>query len=134
MSTTIKTFLMLGVFCTVVGFVYGYVTDFQELAGFPALLADAAMSFMLVVYLWLVQRSTGGTLPEDREDGEIVEMSGEYGAFSPWSWWPLLLGLGCALVVTALAIDWWIVGRAVPVALLGLLGLVFEHSRGDHAH
>ena len=92
------------------------------------------MSFMLVVYLWLVQRSTGGTLPEDREDGEIVEMSGEYGAFSPWSWWPLLLGLGCALFVTALAIDWWIVGLAVPVALLGLLGLVFEHSRGDHAH
>ena len=133
MSTTIKTFLMLGVFCTVVGFVYGYVTDFQELAGFPALLAVAAMSFMLVVYLWL-PRSPGGTLPEDREDGEIVEMSGEYGAFSPWSWWPLLLGLGCALFVTALAIDWWIVGLAVPVALLGLLGLVFEHSRGDHAH
>ena len=134
MSTTIKTFLMLGVFCTVVGFVYGYVTDFQELAGFPALLAVAAMSFMLVVYLWLVQRSTGGTLPEDREDGEIVEMSGEYGAFSPWSWWPLLLGLGCALFVTALAIDWWIVRLAVPVAALGLLGLVFEHSRGEHAH
>ena len=76
MSTTIKTFLMLGVFCTVVGFVYGYVTDFQELAGFPALLAVAAMSFMLVVYLWLVQRSTGGTLPEDREDGE---------AFAAWA-------------------------------------------------
>ena len=36
--------------------------------------------------------------------------------------------------VTALAIGWWIVGLAVPVALLGLLGLVFEHSRGDHAH
>ena len=134
MSATIKTFLLLGVFCTVVGFIYGYVTDFQELAGFPALLAVAAMSFMLVIYLWLVQRSTGGVLPEDREDGEIVEMSGEYGAFSPWSWWPLLLGIGCALFVTALAIGPWIIGLAVPVALLGLLGLVFEHSRGDHAH
>ncbi|RLY94956.1 cytochrome C oxidase subunit IV [Kocuria tytonicola] len=134
MSATIKTFLLLGVFCTVVGFIYGYVTDFQELAGFPALLAVAAMSFMLVVYLWLVQRSTGGVLPEDREDGEIVEMAGEYGAFSPWSWWPLLLGIGCALFVTALAIGPWIIGLAVPVALLGLLGLIFEHSRGDHAH
>ena len=134
MSATIKTFLLLGVFCTVVGFIYGYVTDFQELAGFPALLAVAAMSFMLVAYLWLVQRSTGGVLPEDREDGEIVEMSGEYGAFSPWSWWPLLLGIGCALFVTALAIGPWIIGLAAPVALLGLLGLIFEHSRGDHAH
>ncbi|WP_270451083.1 cytochrome c oxidase subunit 4 [Kocuria marina] len=134
MSATIKTFLLLGVFCTVVGLVYGFVTEFQELAGFPALLAVAAMSFMLVGYLWLVQRSTGGTLPEDREDGEIVEMSGDYGAFSPWSWWPLLLGIGSALFVTALAVGWWIIGLAVPVAALGLLGLVFEHSRGEHAH
>ena len=134
MKATIKLFLMLGVFWLVVGFIYGYVTDFQELAGFPALLALAAMSFMLVIYLWLVQRSTGGSLPEDREDGEIVEMSGDYGAFSPWSWWPLLLGIGCALFVTALAVGWWIIILAAPVALLGLLGLIFEHSRGDHAH
>lgn len=134
MKATIKLFLMLAVFCLIVGFIYGYVTDFQELAGFPALLALSAMSFMLVIYLWLVQRSTGGTLPEDREDGEIVEMSGDYGAFSPWSWWPLLLGIGCALFVTALAVGWWIVGLAVPVALLGLLGLIFEHSRGEHSH
>ncbi|CAL8897850.1 cytochrome c oxidase subunit 4 [Kocuria varians] len=134
MKATIKLFLMLAVFCLIVGFIYGYVTDFQELAGFPALLALSAMSFMLVIYLWLVQRSTGGTLPEDREDGEIVEMSGDYGTFSPWSWWPLLLGIGCALFVTALAVGWWIVGLAVPVALLGLLGLIFEHSRGEHSH
>lgn len=134
MKTTIKTFILLGVFCVVVGMVYGYLTGFQELAGFPALLAVAAMSFMLAVYLWLVDRSTGAMLPEDREDGEIVEMSGDYGAFSPWSWWPLLLGIGCAIFVLALAIDWWIVGLSAPVLVLGLFGLIFEHSRGDHAH
>ncbi len=134
MKTTIKTFILLGVFCVVVGMVYGYLTGFQELAGFPALLAVAAMSFMLAVYLWLVDRSTGAMLPEDREDGEIVEMCGDYGAFSPWSWWPLLLGIGCAIFVLALAIDWWIVGLSAPVLVLGLFGLIFEHSRGDHAH
>ena len=79
-------------------------------------------------------RIGNGPNPEDREDGEIVEMSGDYGAFSPWSWWPLLLGIGSALFVTALAVGWWIIGLAVPVAALGLLGLVFEHSRGEHAH
>ena len=124
----------LGVFCAVVGMVYGYLTGFQELAGFPALLAVAAMSFMLAIYLWLVDRSTGAMLPEDREDGEIVEMSGDYGAFSPWSWWPLLLGIGCAIFVLALAVGWWIIGLSVPVVILGLFGLIFEHSRGDHAH
>ncbi|GAA4702193.1 MULTISPECIES: cytochrome c oxidase subunit 4 [Kocuria] len=134
MKTTVKTFILLAVFCLVVGMVYGYLTGFQELAGFPALLAVAAMSLMLAVYLWLVDRSTGAMLPEDREDGEIVEMSGDYGAFSPWSWWPLLLGIGCAIFVTALAVGWWIIGLAVPVVLLGLIGLIFEHSRGEHAH
>ena len=134
MKTTVKTFMLLAVFCLIVGMVYGYLTGFQELAGFPALLAVAAMSLMLAVYLWLVDRSTGAMLPEDREDGEIVEMSGDYGAFSPWSWWPLLLGIGCAIFVTALAVGWWSIGLAVPVMLLGLLGLIFEHSRGEHAH
>lgn len=134
MKTTIKTFILLGVFCTVVGAVYGYLTGFEELVGFPALLAVAAMSFMLAVYLWLVDRSTGAMLPEDREDGEIVEMSGDYGAFSPWSWWPLLLGTGCAIFIVALAVGWWIIGLSVPVLVLGLFGLIFEHSRGDHAH
>ena len=134
MKTTVKTFMLLAVFCLIVGMVSGYLTGFQELAGFPALLAVAAMSLMLAVYLWLVDRSTGAMLPEDREDGEIVEMSGDYGAFSPWSWWPLLLGIGCAIFVTALAVGWWIIGLAVPVILLGLLGLIFEHSRGEHAH
>ena len=134
MKTTVKTFILLAVFCLVVGMVYGYLTGFQELAGFPALLAVAAMSLMLAVYLWLVDHSTGAMLPEDREDGEIVEMSGDYGAFSPWSWWPLLLGIGCAIFVTALAVGWWIIGLAVPVVLLGLIGLIFEHSRGEHAH
>ncbi|MBD2761425.1 cytochrome c oxidase subunit 4 [Kocuria sp. cx-455] len=134
MKTTVKTFILLAVFCLIVGMVYGYLTGFQELAGFPALLAVAAMSLMLAVYLWLVDRSTGAMLPEDREDGEIVEMSGDYGAFSPWSWWPLLLGIGCAIFVTALAVGWWIIGLAVPVIILGLVGLIFEHSRGEHAH
>lgn len=134
MKTTIKTFILLGVFCTVVGAVYGYLTGFEELVGFPALLAVAAMSFMLAVYLWLVDRSTGAMLPEDREDGEIVEMSGDYGAFSPWSWWPLLLGTGCAIFIVALAVGWWIIGLSVPVLVLGLFGLIFEHSRGEHAH
>ena len=134
MSATIKTFLLLGVFCTVVGLVYGFVTEFQELAGFPALLAVAAMSFMLVVYLWLVQRSTGGTLPEDREDGEIVEMSGDYGAFSPWSWWPLLLATFIGVILIGVAVGWWLVFFAVPLLLLSIVGWTFEYYRGRFQH
>lgn len=134
MKLSIKLFIILGGFSLLAAVVYGFLTQFGELVGFPALLAVGAMSFMLAVYLWLVDRNTGGVLPEDKLDGEIVESAGEYGHFSPWSWWPLLLGIGCALAFTALAIGWWILGLAVPVAVLGLLGLIFEHSRGEHAH
>lgn len=134
MKTSVKMLNLLGLFCVVAAFVYGYLTGFEELVGFPALLCVATMLFMLSVYIWLVQRSAGAMLPEDREDGEIIELAGDYGAFSPWSWWPLLLGIGCALAFTSLAVGYWIIMLAVPVVLLGLLGLIFEHSRGDHAH
>jgi hypothetical protein len=134
MKLSIKLFILIGGFSLLVAVVYGFLTRFDELVGFPALLAVGAMSFMLAVYLWLVNRNTGGVLPEDKLDGEIVESAGEYGHFSPWSWWPLLLGIGCTLGVLALAIDWWILMLGLPVVAIGLVGLIFEYSRGEHAH
>ncbi|MGQ1840019.1 cytochrome c oxidase subunit 4 [Kocuria turfanensis] len=134
MKLSIKLFILLGAFSLAAAVVYGFLTQFDELVGFPGLLAVGAMSFMLAVYLWLVDRNTGGVLPEDKLDGEIVESAGEYGHFSPWSWWPLLLGIGCALAFLSLAIDWWMLMLAAPVVVVALLGLIFEYSRGDHAH
>lgn len=134
MKLTINLCILLGVFSLIAAIVYGFLTRFDELVGFPGLLAVAAMSFMLAVYIWLVDKNTGGVLPEDKLDGEIVESAGEYGHFSPWSWWPLLLGIGCALAFISLATDFWILMLAGPVVVMGLLGLIFEHSRGDHAH
>ncbi|MCJ8503406.1 cytochrome c oxidase subunit 4 [Kocuria flava] len=134
MKLSIKLFVLLGVFTLIVAVVYGFLTRFEELVGFPALLATSAMSFMLAVYLWLTERSTGGILPEDKLDGEIVESAGEYGHFSPWSWWPIALGAGAALGVIALAMGWWIMMLALPIVAVALVGLIFEYSRGDHAH
>ncbi|WP_062734157.1 cytochrome c oxidase subunit 4 [Kocuria turfanensis] len=134
MKLSIKLFILLGVFSLAAAVVYGFLTQFDELVGFPGLLAVGVMSFMLAVYLWLVDRNTGGVLPEDKLDGEIVESAGEYGHFSPWSWWPLLLGIGSALAFLSLAIDWWMLMLAAPVVVVALLGLIFEYSRGDHAH
>jgi hypothetical protein len=45
-----------------------------------------------------------------------------------------LLGIGCTLGVLALAIDWWILMLGLPVVAIGLVGLIFEYSRGEHAH
>ena len=134
MKLSITLFIVLGVFCLLTGAVYGFLTDFNELVGFPGLIGVGLMSFMLAGYLWLADRNTGGVLPEDKLDGEIVESAGEYGHFSPWSWWPLAIGVGCAIAVLALAVDWWLLMLALPVVIFALIGLVFEHSRGEHAH
>ncbi|MDN5604800.1 MAG: cytochrome c oxidase subunit 4, partial [Kocuria sp.] len=57
-----------------------------------------------------------------------------YGFYSPWSWWPLLLAIAAAIGVIAMAIGWWMLMLAAPVALIGLVGWVYEYSRGNHAH
>jgi len=73
-------------------------------------------------------------LPEDRLNGEIADDSGEVGFFSPWSWWPLALGLSCAMLFLSLAVGWWVTYIAVPLAIVAVIGFVYEYSRGAHAH
>jgi hypothetical protein len=69
-------------------------------------------------------------LPEDRLDADIDDGDAEQGFFSPWSWWPVFLGAGVALVFLGLAIGFWIAFIGVPLALLGVVGWVYEYYRG----
>jgi uncharacterized membrane protein len=91
------------------------------------------MSTFLAFYLWKTDR-TQGLVPEDRLDANIEDGESEIGFFSPWSWWPIYLGLASALVFASLAIGWWLTYFVVPLAIIGVVGYVFEHSRGLHAH
>jgi hypothetical protein len=72
--------------------------------------------------------------PEDDEHAEIADGAGDQGVFAPWSWWPLVLGAAAALGFAALAVGWWMLVIALPFAVIGLVGWVFEYSRGQHAH
>jgi hypothetical protein len=38
------------------------------------------------------------------------------------------------MVFASLAVGWWMTFIFVPIALIGVIGLVFEYSRGAHAH
>jgi hypothetical protein len=96
--------------------------------GFSVLLS------LLIAFFLYSGLSKGSELPEDRLDGEIADDSGEIGFFSPWSWWPLALGLACAMLFLSLAVGWWITYVAVPLAIVAVLGFVYEYSRGAHAH
>jgi len=75
-----------------------------------------------------------GVVPEDRLDANIEDGDAEIGFFSPWSWWPFFIGAFAALAFTSLAVGWWLFFIAFPLALVALIGFVFEYSRGQHAH
>jgi hypothetical protein len=123
-----------GVFFFVpVALVYGFLTDWNEPVGLLGVLLMAGLSGMIGGYLGFTAKRVGPR-PEDRNDAEIHEGAGEQGHFSPWSWWPLVLGLAAAGGFLGLAVGWWIVFIAAGLALVALVGWVFEYSRGDHAH
>ena len=122
-----------GIVFVPMGIVYGFMTEFKEWVGFPAMLLLAAMSLMVAFYL----RKHGkviGDRPEDRTDGEIAEKAGPVGTFAPWSWWPLVLGLAAATAFLGVAVGFWIFYIGAGLAAVAIIGWVFEHSRGDWAH
>ncbi|VEI23035.1 Cytochrome c oxidase polypeptide 4 [Rothia aeria] len=126
-------FLYVGLFMIPVGVVYGFMTGFDEWAGFPALLVTGLMCLFLAYFLIFTARKIPEQ-PMDNYEGEIAEGAGEYGFYSPWSWWPFAIGVACMFVVLGAAIAWWVVLIAIPFAAAAVIGWVYEYSRGDHAH
>lgn len=85
-------------------------------------------------FLNLVNRSQGGILlPEDR-DADIDEGDPELGHFSPWSWWPFMIGVGLFLFFLGLAVGFWICFIGAPFVLIAITGWVYEYYRGYFAH
>lgn len=128
-----NVFLLPGFFFLLVAIVYGFLTDFQELVGFPAMLLSAGLAFMVGVYFRMLNKRHG-IRAEDREDGAISEDHGDQGLYAPWSWWPFVVALGAALGFVAMAVGWWIMVPATIVGVIGLVGWVFEYSTGRFAH
>ncbi|MCC3279217.1 cytochrome c oxidase subunit 4 [Arthrobacter sp. zg-Y40] len=133
MKVETKLFSYLTPFFLVVGVIYGYMVEWTEPVGYLALFLTAAMSGMIAFYIGFTGRRVGPR-PEDRLDAEIHEGSGEQGFFSPWSWWPLLLGISAAIGFLGMAVGWWILFIGAGLAVIALVGWVFEYSRGNHAH
>ncbi|WP_026554915.1 cytochrome c oxidase subunit 4 [Arthrobacter sp. 35W] len=133
MKIEANLFILLGIFLAPVGVVYGLMTHWSEPLGWLGIFLLVGLSEMIGIYFWYTGRRVGAR-PEDRLDAEIHEGAGEQGHFSPWSWWPLVLGISCATGFLGLAVGWWIVFIAGGLAIVALVGWVYEYSRGDHAH
>jgi len=94
---------------------------------------SAILSAFVAFYLGRTNKSVGGLLPEDRLDANIDDGDPEQGFFSPWSWWPIMLAAGGALLFMGIAIGIWIAFIGTAITLISLVGWVYEYYRGNFA-
>ena len=104
-----------------------------EWVGAVAIGLTGVLSFFIAFYLGRSQSSVGGLLPEDRLDAEIDDGDAEQGFFSPWSWWPMVLAAGAALVFLGIAAGVWIAFIGAAFAVIALIGWIYEYYRGYFA-
>ncbi len=93
----------------------------------------ALMAVFIGFYLNRSFRAQGGELPEDRLDASIDDGDPELGHFSPWSWWPLMLGITAGLAFLGLSVGIWIFAIAMAFFLVSIVGWVYEYYRGFFA-
>jgi len=104
-----------------------------EWVGTVGIVLAAVMSAFLAFYIRITQKAQGGELPEDSATADIDDGDPELGHFSPWSWWPLVLGFGLALVFLGFAVGFWIIFIGAPIVILGVVGWQFEYYRNFFA-
>jgi hypothetical protein len=142
MRGTANLFWILAAFCVLLSGVYTVwsLLDVNidihsgriEWVGSLGLLLVAIMSTLIAFYVTRLHRSQkGGELPEDRVDANIDDGDAEQGFFSPWSWWPVMMGLGAATVFTGLALGFWLSFIGVAFVLISIVGWVYEYYRGN---
>lgn len=124
------TFILGFVFYLLVGGAYWYFS--RDEVGTTLLVLTGALAFLVAFYtLYTAKRVY--PRPEDRLDAEIDEADPEYGFFSPYSWWPLVVALGAAGIVLGLVFAGWFVVLSVAILMIGIIGWLFEYYRGEFA-
>lgn len=128
-----RLFLVLAVFFLPIAPIYGYFTHWQEMVGLIALFLTSMLSALIAFYLTVTGRRFTDR-PEDNPSALISEQEGDYGFFSPYSWWPFWLGLTSAICFAGLAVGWWLFIIGAFFGVVALLGWTFEHYQGEYAN
>ena len=132
MKIEYKLFIILAAFFAPLGVIYGIFTHLKEPVGPAGLFLSAGLGAMIAFYLWATARRLPER-PEDNPSGEISEQEGEYGFFSPHSWWPLPLAAGAAMCFLGLAVGMWLLIIGAALGAVALVGWTFEYFKGPHA-
>ena len=128
--------ILVGVFAFLMATIYGFWTASTELGiewvGVIGLILGGLLGFMIAWYLWMTRRRLERD-PSDDPLGDIDEIQGEYGFFSPHSWWPLFLGAAAAVCFLGLAVGWWMFIIGAFFTIPALVGWTFEYWKGQNA-
>ncbi|HET6497353.1 MAG TPA: cytochrome c oxidase subunit 4 [Thermoleophilia bacterium] len=124
-----RLFAGIAIFFGLVGVVYWVLAD--EPAGAAFLIFTGGLGFLIAFYLLFTAKRVE-PLPEDDQEGELADAAGQYGFFSPHSWWPLPLGFGAAMIALGLAfVAWWMILLGAALLVFATAGLLFEYYRGE---
>lgn len=104
-----------------------------EWVGTVAIGLSAVLSIFLAFYITITKRAQGGELPEDLATADIDDGDPEIGHFSPWSWWPIILAFGLALLFMGIAVGIWISFLGGPIVIIALIGWQYEYYRNFFA-
>ncbi len=104
-----------------------------EWVGAVAMALSGILAFFLAFYLGRTYAAQGGETPSDTPTANIDDGDPEMGSFSPWSWWPFVLGVGVMLAFLGFAISTWIAFIGVPLVFVAIVGWIFEYYRGNFA-
>ena len=104
-----------------------------EWVGTVAIGLAGILGAFIAFYVGATRRAQGGELPEDRVDANIDDGDPEIGYFSPWSWWPMTVAFGLALMFLGLAVGIWLMFIGAPIVAVAVIGWYYEYYRGNFA-
>lgn len=130
MRVTGRLFGGIAAFFAFCGVVYWWLAE--EPAGTAALIFTAGLGFLIAFYLLFTARRLE-PMPEDEAESNIEDYAGEYGFFSPHSWWPLPLAIGAGCTALGLGFaSWWLILFGAFVVITSVVGLLFEYYVGEY--
>lgn len=134
MKVEARLFLGVAVFLWLGAIAYGIWSrqdqGHVEVVGVAALILSGGLLGIPGAFFWFVSRRIDPR-PEDRSDAEIAESAGDYGFFSPGSYWPITLAGAASVMGLALAfVQVWLLIVGVLFLMFSVGGLLFEYHGG----
>lgn len=126
MKAGYKLFAFLAVFYAVVSVIYWQLGG--EPLGITAIALSGGLAATIGFYLW-THNKRAGMHPSDNDEGEIVDLAGELGFFSPHSWWPLPLALSACGTGLGLVLGWWLTAIAIGALIVSIIGFSTEYEK-----